>query len=670
MRKAAHKTTKQAMNHARILLFCIFLACVLLLAGCLGKQQGQQGRDAGAYSVSPANFTGQWWEFYERGRSLADNGQTREAMADFLEAIAQQDKDHWQAPVDDNGRAVDYFPHRELGILYVARKEFAKAIFELETSMASAPSAKASFFLNKARAGKFGRDTMDCKAPEVFFEGSTAPETTSRCSKIVTGVASDDTLLAVLSVNGRPVPMPLAEKRKVFKTEVALAEGRNCIKAVATDFAGKTTEKTLDIFCDRRGPLIEIEELAAENNKVTISGIVTDDHELGSLVINGRPWPVTGKAPGYNFKFTLPEGRITIVATDRAGNVTGARVRRGEFDLDEAAGIPLPEATEDKIRDTKPPLIRLEYLGAEQETSAETVHLAGQISDSSLLVYISINGEQVLNRRGSRIFFTQVRTLREGKNSFRIIAADEYGNKSRQTFTVTRKVKSIEQMDSRLRLALLPFAGSADAAGPEAGFQDRLRKVFTDQGRFNLVDQDHIFTASLAFHLSPGAPVTPKEAARVGLAVGAQAVLTGRVLAAGDAVEIVGQLIDSDTATLLARNDTYGEAPGGTVPDGLLSELSARFASDFPLAEGTLLEVLGREVRVDLGARHRIRPLTRLLCYREGPPARHPVTGEPLATELEIIGELLVTEVGKESSLAAIVSQKGEFLRGDMVIAR
>jgi len=410
--------------------------------------------------------------------------------------------------------------------------------------------------------------------------------------------------------------------------------------------------------------------LRAEDNQVTVSGMVSDDHELGSLTINGRLWPVTGKAPGYNFKLSLPEGRITVVAIDRAGNVTGARVRRDEIDLSTIAAPPSPVTKEDSSRDTEPPAIRIEGLDSEVETSADMARLTGQISDSSLLVYVSVNGEEIRSRKGHRIYFSQQRPLLEGKNTFRILAADEYGNKSRHTITVTRKTPFAGQMGSRLRLALLPFAGSEINAGQENSLVNRLHKSFLSLSRFNLVEQDTVIAASRQLHLSPGAPVTPQEAAAVGQAVGAQAVLIGRVMTTWNAAEIVGQLIDADTATLLARNDTFGEAPGGAVTDSLLSDLAARFVRDLPLAEGTLLDVQGREVQVDLGSKDRIRPRFRLLCYREGPPARHPVTGELLASDLEIIGELLVTEVGKESSRAAIVSQKGEFLRGDKVVVR
>ena len=668
MRRAGQELTRQTLNHAGILLSFILLSCVLLLPGCLGKQQARRERAAAA-GTAPINFNAQWWEFYKRGLSFAEEELDREAMADFLEAIAKQDKDQWQAPMD-NGLTVDYFPHRELGIIHVGRTEYDKAILQLEDSMASAPSAKASFFLNKARAGKFARDTMDNKAPEVYFKGSTALETTSSCNKVVTGVARDDSFLAALSVGGKSVPITLAEKHKVFTTEVALTEGKNSIQAVATDFAGKTTEKTLDIICDRSGPLIEIEQLTAENNQVTVSGMVSDDHGLGSLTINGRLWPVTGKAPGYNFKFSLPEGRMTIVATDQAGNVTGAMVRRDELDLLTLASPPLPEAKDDGTRDTEPPTIRIEGLESGVETSADTAQLTGQISDSSLLVYVSVNGEEIQNRKGRRIYFSLKRPLREGKNTFRILAADEHGNKSQQIITVIRKAPLAGRMDSRLRLALLPFAGDNDVSGQEDGLVSRMRRSFLAQARFNLVEQDRVIAASRELHLSPGAPVTPKDAAGLGQAVGAQAILTGRVTASRDAVEIVGQLVDADTATLLARNDTYGETPDGKVPASMLADLAARFVSDFPLAEGTLLEVRSREVLVDLSVRDRIRPLIRLLCYRESPPARHPVTGQLLESEPEIIGELLVTEVGKESSRATILSQKGEFLRGDKVFVR
>ncbi|MHB8811524.1 MAG: hypothetical protein ACYC9M_16180, partial [Desulfobulbaceae bacterium] len=392
MPKAAQEKTRPALPHAGILSCVLILTwALLLLSGCVGKQQTQQHQEATSVAA-PVTFSGQWWEFYKRGLSFAEKEMYREATADFLEAIAKQDKDQWQAPID-NGLAVDYFPHRELGVIHVTRREYDKAIVELEGSMASAPSAKASYFLNKARADKSSRDATDKKAPEVHFKGSTAPKITSSCRKIVTGVASDDSGLAALTVAGQPVPVSLAEKHKVFTTEVALTEGKNSILAVATDLAGNTTGKTLEIVCDRRGPLIEIEQLRANDNQVTISGMVSDDHELGSLTINGRLWPVTGKAAGYNFKLSLPEGRITVVATDRAGNVTGARVRRDESDLREIASPSLPKTKEESRRDTEPPAIRIEGLDSEVETSADMARLTGQISDSSLLVYVSVNGE-------------------------------------------------------------------------------------------------------------------------------------------------------------------------------------------------------------------------------------------------------------------------------------
>lgn len=664
MRAKTQQTNRRGAPPFGAVLRRLGVALLLLLTGCPLNQQSLAPRDGGQAILPAEHFGGEWWEFYKRGLILADSGKSREAMADFREAIAQRDQDQWQAEIE-TGRALDYFPHRELGILHVARKEFDKAISELENSLASAPSAKAAHYLSMARAGKFARDLQDRRAPEIFFEGSTALETTNSCRKVVTGVATDDTFLASLTVDGTPVPLPLVEKRRVFKKEVALAEGLNEIRVVATDYSGKSTEKSLEIYCDRRGPLIEIDQLNIGADQTTISGIAIDDHAMGSLSINGRPWPMTGKAAGYNFNFTLPEGRITIVAADRAGNVTGARVRRDEFYLQEYAGEAQPETTGDPAVDTAPPVITVEGLGAEQETAADSILLTGQISDQSLLVYISVNGEQLLNQKGRRVFFSQTCALREGENTLQLIAADQFGNKASQTIKVTRTPKSVGTMDTRLRLALLPFAGSTSDPEESDPFLTELRNAFADQERFNLVEQEHVVAASRAFHLSPGAMPTPGDAAAVGQAVGAQAVLTGRIMPGPDGVEIVGQLLDADSGALLSRVDTYGPTL-----KGLPADLAARLAGDFPMAEGTLIDIRGREILVDLNTQHRIRPQTRLICYREGPPARHPVTGELLKSEVTIIGELLVTEVGKESSRTRILHQRDEFLRGDRVITR
>ncbi|HBI15196.1 MAG TPA: hypothetical protein DDY20_06725 [Desulfobulbaceae bacterium] len=660
---------RQTKNRARIASCLIFLACILLLSGCLGKQQAQPSPGAIAASVPAGDFGGQWWDFYKRGTLLAERGQHREAMADFREAIAQRDKDQWQAEID-SGRAIDYFPHREIGILHVASKEYNKAILELENSMASASSARASFFLNQARAGKTDRDAHDNTAPEILFAGSTAPEVTSNCSKVVSGVVSDDTFVAALTVAGQELPMAVPEKSKVFKTEVLLTEGKNSITAVATDLAGNIAEKSLEISCDRQGPLIEIEQQKVANDQVSIRGNVSDNHELGSLSINGDLWPITGKAAGYNFEFTLPDGRITIIAADRAGNVTGARVRRDELDFRGNDSLPLPAPQETREQDTDPPVIRIEGLGSEVETSSDTVQLAGQISDASLLVYISVNGEEILNRKGRSIYFSQSRPLGQGRNSFRIIAADAYGNKARHTLTVNRMNEPARQMEARLRLALLPFTGISDAAGSKEGFMKGMRKTFLDQARFNLVEEEQVIAACRELHFNLGAPLTPQEAAKVGQTVGAEAVLTGRVVTYGAAVEIVGQLIDTDSGALMARNDVFGYDPESTGSDGLFAGLADRFSRDFPLAEGALLEVRDREVVVNIGAKDRLRALARLICYRVGPPARHPVTGVLLPAEPEFVGEVQVTEVGKNSSRARVLEQKGGLLRGDKVIAR
>lgn len=665
MRPAESAPSRRPRASSGLIAGCILLT-LLLLPGCLASRLTQDPGTPKSLPASAGDFGGQWWDFYKRGLIRAEEGQASEAMTDFREAIAQRAQDQWQADIAP-GRAIDYFPHRELGILHLAAAEYGKAIAELDTSFAAAPSARASFFLHQARLGKSARDTVDYTPPEISFAGSTTAETTSNCHKIIAGVVSDDTFVSSLTVGDRSIPLALPEKTRVFKTELDLPEGKNSILAVATDLSGKITEKSLEITCDRLGPRIEIEELAVRDGQILVKGNVSDENGLGSLTVNGQRWPVTGRASGYNFEFALPEGRITVVATDQAGNVTGARIRDTETALEDLAAAPrLRNANPDL--DLTPPAISIDGLGPEIETSSDTLQLAGQISDDSLLVYISVNGEEIANRKGRRLFFSQKLTLREGANTLRILAADEYGNKTRRTFVITRNAAPVSRQDTKMLLALLPFAGS-DALRTDA-FLARMQDAFRVQGRFALAEEAKIIAAVRDMGLRPGAFIDAETAARLSRVVGAQAAVTGTINVAADGIEIVGQLIDSDNATLLARKDVFGQSDEDTAVNGLLAGLALRFAEDFPLAEGSVLAVEGKEILLELTGSATVLPRARFFCYRVSPPARHPVTGTLLPPEQELIGEVQAIEGGKGRIRARILSQKGTLVRGDRAVAR
>jgi tetratricopeptide (TPR) repeat protein len=115
-----------------------------------GKVYTKDGQEYGV--TSSQVWRGRWWNYYERGSSYAAGEFWFEAIADLQEAIKQRDQDQRRSRTYGL-HFVDYFPHREIGVVYYRLGRYADAIRELETSLQSAETAKAKFYLNKARRG-------------------------------------------------------------------------------------------------------------------------------------------------------------------------------------------------------------------------------------------------------------------------------------------------------------------------------------------------------------------------------------------------------------------------------------------------------------------------------------------------------------------------------------
>lgn len=672
-------------------LLVILLLYVISAGGC-AVQQTTHEKDGKEYGTTSGTFRGRWWNYYERGRSFSDGKFFQEAIADFNKAIDGREKDQWRARTYGM-HFVDYFPHRELGIVYYHLKDYNKAISELEESVNNAPSAKGHYFLNKARSARIKQENLDRSPPELELQTGSTAGITKDFTKLIEGFASDDMYVAGIMVGDHKVPMELAQRQKKFSAEVQLDEGENTIKVTATDLAGKSTEKYLSIYSDRRGPQIQIQDLLVRDGQATVIGNVTDDRQLASVKINNTPWPVSGSGPGTDFKATLPDQTITIEATDSAGNTTRASVSRNEFGLQQNrylrlaslgaslegkniqavvsdAPMPLLASNQPAANDTEPPYIRLEDLDDNAETYENMILIEGQVSDISMLVLLTINGEPVLNKQGKRIFFSQLKKLEKGNNEFQIVAADEHGNTISKTINVTRKVQKIKQIGSRMSMAILPFDQKGDGSLTGDIIENQLLDSFIEQERFKIVERQKIESVLRELKLSSTELVNPDEAAKLGKIVAAQSMLAGTVVETPDSVEIIGRLIDTESATILASNDIFGEDKGLAALNNLLDSLAYKFKRDFPLVEGILLEVRDGSVLIDVGTEKNLKPNTRFICYREGPPIRHPVTGKILGSEPQILGRLKVDEVYEGFSKAEVVDQENSFSVSDKVIAQ
>ena len=147
------------------LLYAVLSLLVLCLAGCAVDTGKVYVKDGKEYGVTPRQtWRSRWWDYYDRGSSYAAGEYWNEALADFQAAIRQRHDDQRQARTYGMHRS-DYFPHRELGIVYYRQGHYTEAIDELTTSLSSVDTAKAKFYLNKARRSFLQQTRRDTAAP-------------------------------------------------------------------------------------------------------------------------------------------------------------------------------------------------------------------------------------------------------------------------------------------------------------------------------------------------------------------------------------------------------------------------------------------------------------------------------------------------------------------------
>ena len=313
--------------------YAVLSLLVLCLAGCAvdtGKVYVKDGKEYGV--TSRQTWRARWWDYYDRGSSYATGEYWDEALADFQAAIQQRHDDQRQARTYGMHRS-DYFPHRELGIVYYRQGRHTEAIDELTTSLSSVDTAKAKFYLNKARRSFLQQTRRDTAAPRIVFTTPPDELLTNRLSVTVTGYAEDDTYVSALVVHGQAQFVELAEPRLVFTQEVELRDGANAIEVMADDLVGQHARARRTVHLDRHGPLLSLEQVEVAGTppqqRVRVQGLLTDQSRITRFMLAGRAMPAQpGSSWEVREEFPLTGGEefVAFEAEDAAGNVTHGQI--------------------------------------------------------------------------------------------------------------------------------------------------------------------------------------------------------------------------------------------------------------------------------------------------------------------------------------------------------
>lgn len=153
------------------------------------------------------------------------------------------------------------------------------------------------------------------------------PSATNSSTLIISGSGQADLTLQ-LYVDDEESETTQVAKNGTFTITLDVSEGTKHISAKQRDSKGNISElsNVLSVLIKKKGPLLELSApedrstVNGDDNKVTVSG-KTDEET--AITINGRVVVVSGDN-SFTYKYPLNEGdnKLTVVATDLAGNTT------------------------------------------------------------------------------------------------------------------------------------------------------------------------------------------------------------------------------------------------------------------------------------------------------------------------------------------------------------
>jgi len=607
-------------------------------------------------------FRGTWWDYYERGVKYSDAGAWKAAIQDFRAARQQRDKEDRTART--YGVAfIEYFPVRELGIALYQDGQYKAAAEALEKSLAAFPTAKGAYYYNLSRAALLRQAAADKAPPRIKIDAPADGLLTNALTMEVRGTAESKNQVAVVEVNGESQLIDSAIASQPFTQLARLAPGTNAIEVLAKDLLGQETKAVVNVMVDREGPVVVIDRAARAGGRIRLEGTVFDNVRLGPLVINGQATPLSAGAEStFTADVAGTETAFLIEAADAVGNFTRVRIpipaelRQGGHRLEPEI---VPVAWRRQI---VPSFLRTQALAIEMEAlpaevQQDSLSVSWIVTSGNPVTSVKINEDTKTLRQteaGKPQIFSHIVPLVDGPNQITITATDRTGATVTKTASVVRKVEEVEQIGSRLAVAVLPFTQKGPASDLYGSAFESLVDALVNQGRFKVVSRDQLENILREMKLSRSALVDQATAVRAGKLAAAEAIMVATVNESPKSVEVYAQLINTETSTVLASRDIFDpeKAPGSA--RAKMRELAAKLKAEYPLVGGSVVTVSNQRVAVGIGSAKKVRADMKVIVYQEGEPLVDPQTKVVLDRNIESLGEGLLKDVRPQVSFAAL----------------
>jgi hypothetical protein len=304
-----------------------WLACSSLERPPILEKNGKK------YGSLDGKFTATFDDHYKIGKDYAKGGFFEAAKKQFMIAKGKENFD--KSKVQTEGmHYIEYFPHREIGIMSYYQGNTSEALKYLEQSIAFESSPRAIYYLNCVRRAISQKQAKDTRPPSIAVQ---FPDTillgkqyfTKRYNQPVSGQISDNDYVQSIWLDHQKVPVEKFSPSVSVNELISLSAGENIIHLTAVDVSGNVSTFKQSIFLDIMGPVISISSQSEEiQQSAMLKGHIMDESGIQKLdiTVNGTtyPYPIQQDVLQIELNYPLPQTSpimsIQIDAQDGVGN--------------------------------------------------------------------------------------------------------------------------------------------------------------------------------------------------------------------------------------------------------------------------------------------------------------------------------------------------------------
>jgi len=250
-------------------------------------------------------------------------------------------------------------------------------------------------------------------------------------------------------------------------------------------------------------------------------------------------------------------------------------------------------------------------------------------------------------------------------------AAGAVGGATQEPDMIVGK-QTIKLVGERMGVAIFPFENKGASRDLGEIILDKMITVLWNQDRFKVMERAALDRILAEQSLGQSGILDANTAAEIGKGIGVDAIIIGSVAAsASGALSIDARVIDTESAAIIAAHDAYtGSADAQSVKNAV-ENLARKITESLPLVEGYVIKIDGNLLILDVGRNGGLKKGMKCVVYKEGAPIKHPITGEILANETTVLGEVLVTDAFEKYSVVKQLTFGGSMISiGDKFITK